>query len=58
MTHFIEKCKYCETIVNQCRCPDLKKEIRFCTCFHCMERISPSVVEQSEPETTTNIMVE
>ena len=35
MTHFIEKCKECEKVISQCRCPDLNKTIRWGICKEC-----------------------
>lgn len=33
--HFIEKCKFCEVIISQCRCPDLNKLIKLSVCDKC-----------------------
>lgn len=27
MSHFIKKCKVCQTVISQCRCPGPKTEI-------------------------------
>lgn len=33
--HFIEKCKECDDIISQCRCPDNNKEIIYTICTNC-----------------------
>lgn len=37
MSHFIETCKYCGTIISQCRCPSPDKEKRIGVCGKCHE---------------------
>jgi hypothetical protein len=35
--HFIVKCRVCKSVMSQCRCPSLNKEIRFELCAKCSE---------------------
>jgi hypothetical protein len=35
MAHFITKCKECDTVINQCRCPSLNKVTKYDTCTNC-----------------------
>jgi hypothetical protein len=37
MGHFIETCKYCDTVISQCRCPSPNKEKRVGVCNNCHE---------------------
>lgn len=37
MSHFIETCKYCGTVISQCRCPSPNKEKRVGVCNNCHE---------------------
>jgi hypothetical protein len=43
MEHYIKKCKMCEVVLEQCRCPDLHKNITYGLCGEC--RISLSAQE-------------
>jgi hypothetical protein len=38
MTHFIEKCKYCNIVISQCRCPSQDKIIKYGICQTCKEK--------------------
>lgn len=38
MEHFIEKCKLCGAVINQCRCPSKDKEIRYGVCVACAKK--------------------
>ena len=40
MNHFIEICKNCGIIINQCRCPSLNKEKRYGLCEPCRVAIN------------------
>lgn len=35
MSHYIEKCRVCEAVVSQCRCPAPNKELRLVLCKSC-----------------------
>jgi hypothetical protein len=37
--HFIEKCKECGTVINQCRCPSKEKVITYNICSKCENKI-------------------
>ena len=37
MSHFIEKCKHCGTVISQCRCPDPNKEVKWAICKACKQ---------------------
>ena len=45
MTHFIEKCQYCNATIAQCRCPAINKEVQWGTCYSCKK-----VKEQAEKD--------
>jgi hypothetical protein len=40
MNHYIEKCKECQTVMGQCRCPDPNKEVRWTLCPECKVKLS------------------
>ncbi len=33
--HYIEKCRHCDTVISQCRCPSKDKSIRLGECAEC-----------------------
>ena len=35
MAHYITKCKECDTVISQCRCPSLNKVTNYDTCTNC-----------------------
>jgi len=35
MNHFITKCKLCEKVINQCRCPSESKTVNYEVCSSC-----------------------
>lgn len=37
MSHFIETCKFCGTVISQCRCPSPDKTKRVGVCSKCKE---------------------
>lgn len=48
MSHFIEVCKICETVISQCRCPSPNKEKRYGLCCNCKVAIGEdNVLEDS-----------
>lgn len=51
--HFIVKCKSCDGVVSQCRCPAPNKTIQYSICDKCksMEKLS---AEQIDKELTDN----
>ena len=38
--HFITKCRYCETVLEQCRCTSKGKEKRWDVCNVCLSKIT------------------
>jgi hypothetical protein len=41
MNHFITKCKQCETVINQCRCPSESKTVEWGMCASCKAEPKP-----------------
>ncbi len=48
--HFITRCKECDTVINQCRCFDHSKELRYDICDNCKK-----LVEEKEEKTKTDV---
>lgn len=38
MSHYIVKCKCCDAMISQCRCPAKNREIRFDICSNCKNK--------------------
>ena len=36
--HFVKKCKDCNVVINQCRCPDLNKKVIWGFCNKCKKK--------------------
>jgi len=36
--HYIEKCRGCKKVIEQCRCPDLNKTVRWSICEDCLKK--------------------
>lgn len=48
--HYIDKCRGCDKVMGQCRCPDNNKEIRWGICDECLaivKRERDSVVKEN-----------
>ena len=41
MAHFIKKCKVCQVVMAQCRCPSPDKEIQWDVCAKCAKATEP-----------------
>jgi len=55
MSHFKEVCKYCGTLITQCRCPSKDKEIKYGVCATCKikpKKMVTSSIELAEDEKT------
>ncbi len=39
MSHFIVRCRCCNKVLNQCRCADLNKELRYEICEGCSSKM-------------------
>lgn len=48
MSHFIEKCRCCEEVISQCRCPSSDKAIRWSTCRKCAGIENPAGYQAQE----------
>lgn len=44
--HFKELCKYCGTVISQCRCADPSKTVRYGVCASCKEKEKQGVSER------------
>lgn len=38
MKHFVEVCKFCDSVISQCRCPSSDKEKRLGVCDKCVTK--------------------
>lgn len=41
MTHFIERCRVCDRVISQCRCPAPNKPVVLGCCTTCVEGAEP-----------------
>ena len=52
MTHFITMCNECGTVIAQCRCPSLFKEVTYQTCDACRqlneEKLAPFAYDDQD----------
>ena len=48
MGHYITKCKECDTVIGQCRCPSLNKVTKYDTCTDCKAAASDIVLPSNE----------
>lgn len=64
MSHHIEKCKHCGVVIQQCRCPDGAKNVRYSVCAGCAKkgeskmkvRKKPVVVDARGPITESELV--
>lgn len=57
--HYIERCKYCDAVMGQCRCPG-PKETRYGVCSRCAKNIAlgvplypPAPIDVAVPDPAT-----
>lgn len=54
VSHFIEKCQYCEKVISQCRCIGRDKIVRFSVCEDCLKlRVAEPIPGTETPTNST-----
>jgi hypothetical protein len=48
MSHFVIKCKYCQGIMTQCRCPDPNKPVTYDICNACKANPPAKILGKDE----------
>ena len=48
MSHHIEKCKHCGTVIQQCRC-GFSKEVRYSVCAECAKKGESKMKVKKKP---------
>lgn len=56
--HFVMKCRYCETVISQCRCISNNKEKRWDVCNVCLSKISTGHVLMFSEEYKADLQAE
>ena len=49
MNHIIVKCKGCEAVLSQCRCPAENKHVQWSLCAACAAKPKPTAVPRLAP---------
>jgi hypothetical protein len=53
--HYIEKCKHCKNVINQCRCSSPNKTVRWGVCSNCKGK---EVKEEAKGDPRTDLNME